>query len=188
MNQSSAQLMQFFDELLLIIWKKLDNVDVLFSWIQSNPPLDRIICDPCLATEIDLIQLSDDESCAQSRYIHRLILFEHSAKNTSSHQIVESPIDFDGTSTLTLTLTSLHLAVYFRLACLLLPPLIRTRNSLCDMSHRIGLLSLCLLRLRLRYRKHVASSSSEAYSAQVEESDRILYISYEILRNLTRKS
>ena len=65
MNQSSAQLMQFFDELLLIIWKKLDNVDVLFSWIQSNPLLDRIICDPCLTTEIDLIQLSDDESCAQ---------------------------------------------------------------------------------------------------------------------------
>ena len=57
--------MQFFDELLLIIWKKLDYVDVLFSWIQSNPPLDRIICDPCLTTEIDLIQLSDDESCAQ---------------------------------------------------------------------------------------------------------------------------
>jgi hypothetical protein len=65
MNHSSAQLMQLPDELLLIILKKLDNVDVLLSLTGSNPRFDRIICDPCFTTEIDFIRLSDDERCAE---------------------------------------------------------------------------------------------------------------------------
>ena len=65
MNRSSAQLMQLPDELLLIILKKLDNVDVLLSLMGSNPRFDRIICDPCFTTEIDLIRSNDDERCAE---------------------------------------------------------------------------------------------------------------------------
>ena len=65
MNHSSAQLMQLPDELLLIILKKLDNVDVLLSLMGSNPRFDRIICDPCFTTEIDLIRPNDDERCAE---------------------------------------------------------------------------------------------------------------------------
>jgi hypothetical protein len=65
MNHSSTQLMRLPDELLLIILKKLDNVDMLLSLMGSNPRLEQIIRDPCFTTEIDLIKLNDDERCAQ---------------------------------------------------------------------------------------------------------------------------
>ena len=65
MDRSSAQLMNLPDELLLIILKKLDNVGVLLSLMGLDARLDQIIHDPCFTTEIDLIQLNDDERCAQ---------------------------------------------------------------------------------------------------------------------------
>jgi hypothetical protein len=61
------------DELLLIILKKLNNVDVLSSLMGSNTRLDRMIRDPCFTTEIDLIKLHDEKTCAQlETFIDRL--------------------------------------------------------------------------------------------------------------------
>ena len=53
------------DELLLIILKKLDNVDVLDALMGSNFRLDRIIRDSCFTTEINLINSNDDERSGQ---------------------------------------------------------------------------------------------------------------------------
>ena len=66
MNHSSVQLMNLPDELLLIILKKLDTVDVLLSLMGSVVRLDQIVRDPCFTAEIDLIKLHDDERCAQA--------------------------------------------------------------------------------------------------------------------------
>ena len=64
MNSSSAQLMKLPDELLLIILKKLDSISVL-SLLGFNTRLDRIIRDPCLTTEINLVELNDDDAHEQ---------------------------------------------------------------------------------------------------------------------------
>jgi hypothetical protein len=65
MNHSSAQLMKLPDELLLIILKKLDHTDVLYSLLGLSIRLDQIIRDPCFPTEINLIKLKDDETSGQ---------------------------------------------------------------------------------------------------------------------------
>ena len=75
MNYSRAHLMKLPDELLLIILKKLDNIDVLFSLMGLDTRLDQIIRDPCFTAEIDLIQLNNNETCGQvDTYIDRFCL------------------------------------------------------------------------------------------------------------------
>lgn len=61
MNHSSAQLMKLPDELLLIILKKLDHSDVLYSLLGLSIRLDQIIRGPYFTTKINLIKLKDDE-------------------------------------------------------------------------------------------------------------------------------
>ena len=75
MNYSRTHLMKLPDELLLIILKKLDNIDVLFSLMGLDTRLDQIIRDPCFTAEIDLIQLNDNETCGLvDTYIDRFCL------------------------------------------------------------------------------------------------------------------
>ena len=75
MNSSSAQLMKWPDELLLIILTTLDNIEVLFSLMGLDTRLDQSIRDPCFTAQIDLIQLDDDERCGQvNTYIDRFCL------------------------------------------------------------------------------------------------------------------
>ena len=62
MKHSNTQLMTLPDELLLNILKKLNSNDVLCSLMGSNTRLDRIIRDPCFTTEINLIELNDDDT------------------------------------------------------------------------------------------------------------------------------
>lgn len=65
MVDSNAQLMNLPDELLLIILKKLDSINVLCSLMGLNTHLDEIICDPCFTTEINLIKPNDDQTSGQ---------------------------------------------------------------------------------------------------------------------------
>ena len=54
MNDSMAELP---DELLLIILKKLDNIDVLHPCMRVNTRLDQIIRDPCFTSDIDSVRI-----------------------------------------------------------------------------------------------------------------------------------
>lgn len=68
MKSPNAQLMKLPDELLLIILKKLDSIGVL-SLLGFNKRLDRIIRDPCLTTEINLVELNDDDANEQANIL-----------------------------------------------------------------------------------------------------------------------
>ena len=66
MHHFRAQLMKLPDELLLIILKKkVDHTDGLYSLLGLSIRLDQIIRDPCFTTEINLIKLKDDETSGQ---------------------------------------------------------------------------------------------------------------------------
>ena len=60
MNDSTAELTKLPDELLLIILKKLDNIDTLCSLMGVNRHFDQIIRDPCFTSNIDMIKAHDE--------------------------------------------------------------------------------------------------------------------------------
>ena len=62
--------MQMPDELLLMIFKKLKNIQVLYSLFGLNSSLDRVIRDACFTSEINLIHSID------SRSEHMVILID----------------------------------------------------------------------------------------------------------------
>ena len=54
--------MKLPDELLLIILRQPDNVDVLYSLMGLNTRLDQIIRDPCFTTEISFVESNKEKS------------------------------------------------------------------------------------------------------------------------------
>ena len=56
MNDRSTQLMNLPDELLLIILKNLDNIDVLSSFIGLNARVEQLIHEPCFTAAIDFVK------------------------------------------------------------------------------------------------------------------------------------
>ncbi len=56
MEFSFVQLMDLPDKILMIILKKLDNVDVLYSLMNVNTRLNQIVHDPIFTTKITLTQ------------------------------------------------------------------------------------------------------------------------------------
>ena len=65
MFPTNAQLRKLPDELLLIIFKQLNNIDVLYSLFGLNTCLDQIIRDRCFTNEINFIELPDYTSSEQ---------------------------------------------------------------------------------------------------------------------------
>jgi len=59
MEFSFVQLMDLPDEILMIILKKLDNVDVLYSLMDVNTRLNQIVHDPIFTTKIMLMKPID---------------------------------------------------------------------------------------------------------------------------------
>lgn len=74
MNRSLAQLTDLPDELLLIILKKLENTDVLYSLLGLYTRLDQTIRDPCFTTEIDLIKANEAQSTRMDTLIDRFCM------------------------------------------------------------------------------------------------------------------
>ena len=66
---------------------------VIHGWGETRR--HQITRDPCFTEEIDLIQLNDDDTCGHG---HSSILFGHRARDPSSHQMVQSRIDWNGES------------------------------------------------------------------------------------------
>jgi len=50
MKYSCVQLLNFPDEILMIIFKKLDNIEVLYSLMNINMRLNQILSDPVFTT------------------------------------------------------------------------------------------------------------------------------------------
>jgi hypothetical protein len=64
MEYSFFQLIDLPDEILLIIFKKLDNVDVFASLMDVNKRIDRIIHDPVFTRRLTLLKWSPiDHTC-----------------------------------------------------------------------------------------------------------------------------
>ncbi|CAF4638289.1 unnamed protein product, partial [Rotaria sp. Silwood2] len=69
MNMSSLNVNIFDlpDEILIIIFNKLNNVDLLYSLIGINPKLDKIVCDICFTKDINLMTISPNDT-SDSRF------------------------------------------------------------------------------------------------------------------------
>jgi len=59
-HYSCVQLTHLPDELLMMIFKKINNMQVLHSLIGVNRRLNRIICDPTFTYRITLLTFSSD--------------------------------------------------------------------------------------------------------------------------------
>jgi hypothetical protein len=61
MNHLTVNILTLCDELLLAIFKKLNNIDVLYSLIGVDEKLDRLARDIIFTQSIDLIRISSNE-------------------------------------------------------------------------------------------------------------------------------
>ena len=61
MNNSNVTLIDLPDEILVMIFKKLHNLDVLYSLVGVNKKLDNVSCDISFTRSIDLMKISSDK-------------------------------------------------------------------------------------------------------------------------------
>ncbi len=61
MSDSTVSILDLPDELLLTIFKKLNNFDVLFSLLGVNQKLDNVACDMNFTRAVDLLTISLNE-------------------------------------------------------------------------------------------------------------------------------
>lgn len=65
MNQPTVSMMDLPDEILLIIWNKLNKIDILYSFIGVNKRFDKLVRDVVYTRSIELIKTNstdDDHS------------------------------------------------------------------------------------------------------------------------------
>ncbi len=61
MNRSCVELIDLPDEILLMIFKKLNNLQVLYSIQGANDRLNKIIHDPIFTNRLNFVQWSSNE-------------------------------------------------------------------------------------------------------------------------------
>ena len=61
MNDSFVNILDLPDEILIIIFKKLNNLDLLSSMVGVNQRLDSLVCDINFTRAIDLTTITSDE-------------------------------------------------------------------------------------------------------------------------------
>lgn len=77
MNTFLIGILHLPDEILLTIFKKLDNTDLLFSLLGIDSRLDQVVCDMTFSRAVDLTTLlSDEENASTSRPVNDRI-FTH---------------------------------------------------------------------------------------------------------------
>jgi len=62
MNNSTLSIVDLPDEILFIILKKLNNIDMLYSLVGANQKLDNVACDIHFTRAIDLMTISLNEA------------------------------------------------------------------------------------------------------------------------------
>ena len=60
MERSIVQLMDLPDEIILVILKKLDKINILYSLMNINTRLNRILHDPIFTSKITLMKPTDE--------------------------------------------------------------------------------------------------------------------------------
>lgn len=66
MECSDIQLLNFPDEILMTILKKLNNVEVLYSLMNVNMRLNQIVCDSTFTSEISLMEVDSSFNLTSS--------------------------------------------------------------------------------------------------------------------------
>jgi len=61
MNDSLINILDLPNEILLLIFTKLKNIDVLYSLIGIDDKLDRIVCDDIFTQSIDFVTTSSND-------------------------------------------------------------------------------------------------------------------------------
>lgn len=61
MNRSIVNIMDLPDEIILIIWNKLNKIDALYSFLNVNRRFDKLIRDKIYTRSIELIKINCDE-------------------------------------------------------------------------------------------------------------------------------
>jgi hypothetical protein len=72
MNHPTLNILDLCDELLLIIFNKLDNINVLYSFVGVNKKLDRLARDITFTRSIDLVTNENNDSIL-NRFIFDII-------------------------------------------------------------------------------------------------------------------
>ncbi|CAF3808873.1 unnamed protein product [Rotaria magnacalcarata] len=62
MDISNVSILDLPDEILLTIFKKLNNIDLLYSLIGINQKLDRFACDINFTKDVDLTTVSSNDT------------------------------------------------------------------------------------------------------------------------------
>ena len=64
MNHSTISINDLPDEIILMIWNKLNNLDILYSFVGVNQRLDRLVQDPLYTRSIQLAETIMNEYCS----------------------------------------------------------------------------------------------------------------------------
>ena len=62
MNDSLVSIVDLPDEILFIIFNKLNNLDLLYSLVGVNQKLDNVVCDTNFTRSIDLTTIKSNET------------------------------------------------------------------------------------------------------------------------------
>jgi hypothetical protein len=62
MSSLSVNILDLPDEILLIIFKKLNNIDLLYSLVGVNQKLDKVACDIRFTKEVNLTTISPNDT------------------------------------------------------------------------------------------------------------------------------
>jgi hypothetical protein len=77
MNDSAINILALSDEMLLAIFNKLNNIDVLYSLIGVNKKLDRLCQDVTFTRSIDLVRiLSNEDHDSRTKLIFDRFCFD----------------------------------------------------------------------------------------------------------------
>jgi hypothetical protein len=64
MNNPSISINDLPDEIILMIWNKLNNIDVLYSFVGVNQRLDKLVRDPIYTRSIQLTETTTNKYCS----------------------------------------------------------------------------------------------------------------------------
>jgi len=61
MDNFTVSMMDLPDEILLMIWNKLNKIDILYSFVGVNKRLDKLVCDIVYTRSVQLIKTNSND-------------------------------------------------------------------------------------------------------------------------------
>ena len=77
--KNSVSLIDLPNEILLLIFKKLDNIDLLYSLVGINQRLDNVLCSTDCTRAIDFVKISSKTETILNRFCRHILpkIHEH---------------------------------------------------------------------------------------------------------------